>query len=435
MRHLFRAAFVMVWMGFLSGTAWPGTFYVSTTGSDSNPGSQALPWKTLQKAAATLVAGDTAIVLDGTYTEAEVQFNRSGSAGNPITLKAQNKWLAILSSISQCNPAISLYGSYLIIENIRISVSPSNPACSRSPSSANAMIRAWSGGTNPTIRGVLIDPGRDVGIKTDQDNALVENSTIQNGLESIASNNIIYRNNIISGTDAWGSMVTTKAGTRNILVYNNTIHVPGTMQDVAALILGGSSSCCMAVSTNFECYNCVAFNNVIINESGDRNRPMLGMRSCSNCTFMNNVVIGGPWIMSTGGPASSGLSSNPFWYNNIAVCNGGPALASTWNTNGTLTLDYNNFFNCTGAPAQAHAISGDPKLVNQTTDFHLQVGSPAIGTGLMLATRPAYGGGTLDTSHDMSGVLRATPWSLGIYSGSTGTDTTPPAVPTHLRVQ
>jgi hypothetical protein len=46
-------------------------FYVSPSGDDSNPGIEEAPWKTIGKAARTLVSGDTAIVMDGTYTEPE----------------------------------------------------------------------------------------------------------------------------------------------------------------------------------------------------------------------------------------------------------------------------------------------------------------------------------------------------------------------------
>ncbi len=439
MRRIFRVVVVMLWMGFLSGTAWPGTFYVSTTGSDSNPGSQALPWKTLQKAAATLVAGDTAIVLNGTYTEPEVQMLKSGTAGNPITLKAQNQHLAILSSTSRCNPSISLYGSYVTIENMRIKRDATDLSCGTSPTSARAMIRAWPdfSGTNAIVRGVYIDPGGDLGLKIDQTNALVENSTIHNALEGFAALNVTFRGNLVDGSDVWGSTVTSKGGMRNFLFYNNIVHQPlPSNTSIGAVVLGGSSGCCMAVPADaYECLHCVAYNNVVINDSGDRNSTMITLRSCKNCTVMNNVTIGGATlIMMAGGSASVGIGLNPTWENNIFSCSGGPALHGTWLTNGTLTLDYNNFFNCTGVPTQTHAISGDPKLVNQTTDFHLQAGSPAIGTGLMLATRPAYGGGILDTSRDMSGVIRATPWSLGVYAANSSGNP-PPASPRNLRVQ
>ncbi|MCU0355115.1 MAG: DUF1565 domain-containing protein, partial [Cytophagales bacterium] len=46
------------------------TFYVSTTGNDSNDGSQARPWRTVAKAAASVPAGShTIVVAAGTYDE------------------------------------------------------------------------------------------------------------------------------------------------------------------------------------------------------------------------------------------------------------------------------------------------------------------------------------------------------------------------------
>jgi hypothetical protein len=44
-------------------------YHVATTGSDSNGGTSALPFKTIQKAADVMVAGDTCTVHEGTYRE------------------------------------------------------------------------------------------------------------------------------------------------------------------------------------------------------------------------------------------------------------------------------------------------------------------------------------------------------------------------------
>lgn len=62
------------------------TYYVSTTGSDSNPGtSLSEPWLTLQHAAATATAGATVYVLGGTYRLTSViNFPNSGTATAPI---------------------------------------------------------------------------------------------------------------------------------------------------------------------------------------------------------------------------------------------------------------------------------------------------------------------------------------------------------------
>ena len=60
------------------------TYYVSTSGSDSNPGTQAAPWKTIQKAANTMVAGDTVYILAGVYKE-KVNIPKSGEPEKYIT--------------------------------------------------------------------------------------------------------------------------------------------------------------------------------------------------------------------------------------------------------------------------------------------------------------------------------------------------------------
>jgi hypothetical protein len=43
------------------------TYHVSPTGSDSNPGSEARPFRTIQKAADSVKPGDTVLVDDGVY--------------------------------------------------------------------------------------------------------------------------------------------------------------------------------------------------------------------------------------------------------------------------------------------------------------------------------------------------------------------------------
>ncbi len=71
----------------LCGSAFATTYYIATTGNDGNPGTEALPWATLQKAADTLLPGDTALVKPGTYVGCRV--TRSGAAGAVCTLAAE----------------------------------------------------------------------------------------------------------------------------------------------------------------------------------------------------------------------------------------------------------------------------------------------------------------------------------------------------------
>ena len=62
-----------------------GTYYVSTRGSDGNPGSYSRPWRTLQKAADSVGAGSTVLVRAGSYPGFKLR--RSGVAGSPIRFK------------------------------------------------------------------------------------------------------------------------------------------------------------------------------------------------------------------------------------------------------------------------------------------------------------------------------------------------------------
>src|SRR5512136_2584613 len=55
--------------------------------SDSNPGSEALPWRTIQKAANTLNPGDIVYVKAGIYDE-RVMIKRDGTPAEKITFQA-----------------------------------------------------------------------------------------------------------------------------------------------------------------------------------------------------------------------------------------------------------------------------------------------------------------------------------------------------------
>jgi predicted outer membrane repeat protein len=78
-------AVIGLWMA--SAEALPAaTYYVATTGSDSNPGTQSQPFQTIRKGIETAANGDTVLVADGRYTgqgNQEVDFQ-----GKSLTLKS-----------------------------------------------------------------------------------------------------------------------------------------------------------------------------------------------------------------------------------------------------------------------------------------------------------------------------------------------------------
>jgi hypothetical protein len=77
--------------------AFSETYYVSENdGNDSNPGTAEKPFKTIQKAADVMKAGDTCMIAEGVYRET-IQLKTSGKSGQEIVFMAMDDEEVILS--------------------------------------------------------------------------------------------------------------------------------------------------------------------------------------------------------------------------------------------------------------------------------------------------------------------------------------------------
>lgn len=391
------------------------TFYAAPNGNDSQAGTSAAPWKTITKLIASLTAGQTGLLKDGTYEEGQLVFLTSGTASAPITLRAEHPGLAIISSTSGSQPGISAYASYITLDGLRLQVSPRNVNATTYTSS-NAHIRAWEGSTNFVARNLILDatPYRDTAIKIAHANSLIENCVIHNELELFNVNRGIVRNNSVDTGGPNGTYILTKGGGRDIAIYNNTVRLTKPTSN-GGILIGGSSGNQWTYdpSTGTEAYNVAVYNNIVINETGSP-QTGLAMRGAKDSLFFNNIVVGAFLQMTLGGASGQLMPSNanPRFLNNLVTCQGGPSMGS-WLYTGTVTVDYNNFFNCTSIPGQAHPVSGDPRFVS-ASDYHLQAGSPALGTGTAVTVVP-FAGSALDVSKNKDGVTRTSPWNLGLY--------------------
>jgi len=106
-----------------AGQALATNYYVATTGNDANGGTSASPWRTLQKAANTVSAGDVVHVADGTYVGMNV--TRSGTAASPITFKAEGANVLVNARNATTADNINLEGaSYVVIDGFVVEDSP-----------------------------------------------------------------------------------------------------------------------------------------------------------------------------------------------------------------------------------------------------------------------------------------------------------------------
>lgn len=147
-------------------------YFVATTGNDTNNnGSSASPFRTLQRAANTVGAGDTVTVRAGTYVG--FQLTTSGTAANRITFVADPGVLvnAKLASASAYSGAINLEGaSYVTIDGFSVK--------------------------------------------------LASYGTVRSNIRTVENTGVVLRNNIIDDASWWGILAGNSA---NLLIENNRI--------------------------------------------------------------------------------------------------------------------------------------------------------------------------------------------------------------------
>lgn len=196
-----RLLFILLVM-LLTSEAGAATYYVAKTGNDTTgDGSLSTPWLTIQKAASTVVAGDTVFVRTGTYQE-YVTVSADGTSGSRITFEAYPNEFPIID------------GSGLT-----------------APTSSN-LFRAQ--GDYITLRGFELINAAMNSVLCDGSNCLIENNIIhggyQTGIYLFASSNNTVRGNIVYDmydfNNAGGNAdcITSTDGGSGNLIERNIVH-------------------------------------------------------------------------------------------------------------------------------------------------------------------------------------------------------------------
>lgn len=231
------------------------TYYVSPNGNDSNPGTLSSPWRTIQRAANTLVAGDTVLVRSGIYKEF-VTIKTSGSKTNGyITFQAYPGEKPVidgseLSMASGSNALIYINNAgYIVVDgfelrNLKTSSSSQSPYGIKVQKSGtdihllnNNIHHIENSSSNGNAHGIhilgtLSEPLRNIRISGNEVHHLAtgssESVTLSGNIDGfVVENNIIHDNNNI-GIDIAGhygacsSPCTDQA--RNGIVAGNTVY-------------------------------------------------------------------------------------------------------------------------------------------------------------------------------------------------------------------
>jgi parallel beta-helix repeat protein len=95
------------------------TYCVSTTGDNTNPGTQTESWRSIQFGVDNPLPGDTLVVQDGVYDE-QITLSSSGTEVNPLTIKAVNQGQAVIDAQGHDYGLHIKGSSYLFIQGFAI---------------------------------------------------------------------------------------------------------------------------------------------------------------------------------------------------------------------------------------------------------------------------------------------------------------------------
>jgi hypothetical protein len=230
-------------------------YYVDPNGDDGNLGtSTALAWKTIQKAAEALTAGQTVLVMPGTYPEM-VTTSNGGTSGSVITYLAWcEKGPVVIDATGKTN-GFKNTKTYVVLDGFEVKNANGNNIVFSNDSADYCIIRNCishnSGADGIDIDGQddgIIDNclaydnnGRGIHAEGNADGTTIRNCTSwHNNLDGIrcASSDTTISNTIISGNIKWGINVygTVTVNIDYSDVWGNT---SGNYSNISKVIEGG----------------------------------------------------------------------------------------------------------------------------------------------------------------------------------------------------
>jgi parallel beta-helix repeat protein len=305
--------------------------YVSTTGSDSNPGSQSAPFKTISRAASVAKPSTTVHVAAGTYN-GNVTTKVSGTATGRIRFVSTTKWgakivgsgteamwtnnanFADIDGFDISGPGrlgIVNYGSNTLVSGNHVHDLKISGGCNGS-GGAGIVNANYSATDDDTIGNVVHDigvPGACNGVQ----------GIYHSNLRGKIQNNIVYR------VSAWGIHLWHAANA--VTISNNTVFGNGSGGMGGGIVTGTGDSPGGVVLNNTK-----VLNNIVYNNAGGITQYCYDGQACigSTNTVANNVVYGNrSAVIMRVGSATGTIAADPKFVNFQANGTGNYRLQSS----------------------------------------------------------------------------------------------------------
>jgi hypothetical protein len=433
MRKLMIAALALVFALTMAlfvkapANAAQSEYYVSTNGSDSSPGTEAQPFKTLSKAAAVAKSGNTIYVKSGTYNE-RVTLGVSGTSAARIVFKRYGSDKVVVSK------GFSVNGSYLTLDGFEINAMSTSFDDEEGAVSVKGNNNVFDNiNIHDTMGGCGFEFAGSAAYNTVDNSQIVKvfftglifdpntnHNTIKNTkLNGFGGNFAIDLGgsyNTLDGMDISGPEKSNSSSYDGDGVRPSGDHNTVKNCKIHDIFVNHSGDHTDAIQWWDAISNFTIENNVIgsYKKGGYNNSPdpanahiMIGTEGpTTNLIIRNNVFLGEclyPININTDGPYDIDMKfyNNVVWGGPIQIdCMPNAKIKNNIFMNGRFgeddaraDSDYNLYCNSKDKPSrEKHSIVGNPKFVNPdvssatgygiNADWHLQSTSPAINAGI-----------------------------------------------------
>lgn len=405
-------------------------FFVSTTGSDSNPGTQASPFRTINRGARALSPGDTLTVRGGVYNE-NVRLVpgtggvRTGEPGNPITIRNFPNEIPTVRSIQGGTAPIAPLAilssggtvHYWTIDGLRFGGSSSTIGVEIQRGEHVTLKHISFDGTfNPFGIGVRIDGGGQGNRVLDS----VFDKQMFDQVEVLGSKAPEIRGNVFTGGNGHVAIHYHNTGSESGTISDNVFHDFTSTEGAIFLYLSAdgttvrnnvvygvrqTSGGYAAAVVVMRCGKVLIENNTFV-----RNERGIGFLEFSRfITVRNNILVGNgvAFDFRPTQSARAGETALGTVIENNLTFNNGVDLDIFHPSDLALITQTNNKF---GQDPQFVSLDPSASSPYSSNDLHLAPGSPAINAGKAGIAVPFGGGATIDIGAFESGAVGNPPY-------------------------